>query len=76
MNAAARRLLGIHDAAYDQDFLHTGRGLPYQEVRRAIDNVFREHSSVTLPELELDQAVDGAGRYVNFSIMPLHVEHG
>jgi two-component system CheB/CheR fusion protein len=76
INAAARRLLGIHDAAYDQDFLHTGRGLPYQEVRQAIDNVFREHSSVTLPELELDQAVDGAGRYVNFSIMPLHVEHG
>ncbi|HKY41821.1 MAG TPA: chemotaxis protein CheB [Pyrinomonadaceae bacterium] len=76
INAAARRLLGVRDIAYDQDFLHTVRGLPYQEVRRAIDTAFREHSTVTLEEVELDQAIDGSGKQVGFTIMIMHVEQG
>ena len=64
INAAARRLLGVRDVAYDQDFLHTVRGMPYQEVRRAIDTGFREHTTMTLQELELDQTSEGSGRYV------------
>jgi two-component system CheB/CheR fusion protein len=68
--------LGIHDAAYDQDFLHTGRGLPYQEVRQAIDSVFREHSTVSLPELELEPVTDAAGRYVSFTVTQLQLEQG
>ena len=76
INAAARRLLGIRDIAYDQDFLHTVRGLPYQEVRRAIDTAFREHSTITIQDLELDQAVEGTGRYINLTIMNMQVEHG
>jgi len=76
INAAARRLLGIRDIAYDQDFLHTVRGLPYQEVRRAIDTAFREHSTIIVQDLELDQAVEGTGRYINLTIMIMQVEHG
>lgn len=76
INAAARRLLGVRDVAYDQDFLHTVRGLPYQEVRRAIDTAFREHSTITVADLELDQAVEGTGRYVNLTIMVMQVEQG
>jgi two-component system CheB/CheR fusion protein len=76
INAAARRLLGVRELAYDQDFLHTVRGLPYHEVRRAIDTVFREHSPIVLPELELDQAMEGAGRYMNFAITQMQVEQG
>ncbi len=76
INAAARRLLGIREAAYDQDFLHSVRGLPYQEVRSAIDVVFREHSTRSLPELELDPASEGSGRYVSFTIMSMQVEQG
>ena len=64
INAAARRLLGVRDIVYDQDFLHTLRGMPYQEVRRAIDTGFREHTTMTLQELELDQTSEGSGRYV------------
>jgi two-component system CheB/CheR fusion protein len=75
INASARRLLGVLEMAYDHDFLHSVRGLPYQEVRHAIDTVFREHSTVTLPELELDQA-ESTGRYVNFSVMRMQVEQG
>jgi two-component system, chemotaxis family, CheB/CheR fusion protein len=76
INSAARRLLGIRDIAYDQDFLHTVRGLPYQEMRRAIDTCFREHTTTTLPELELDQSLEGSGRYVTFTIMIMQVEQG
>ena len=76
INAAARRLLGVRDIGYDQDFLHTVRGMPYQEVRRAIDSCFREHSTMYLQELELDQSSDGSGRYVSFTIMEMQVEQG
>jgi PAS domain-containing protein len=46
INVAARRLLGIRDLAYAQDFLHTVRGMPYHEVRQAIDTCFRERSTM------------------------------
>lgn len=47
INATARRLLGIREAAIDQDFLHAVRGLRYGEVRSAIDRVFHERVAVT-----------------------------
>lgn len=76
INAAARRLFGIRDIAYDHDFLHSVRGLPYQEVRRAIDTAFREHSTITVADLELDEAVDGTGRFLNLTITIMQVEQG
>ena len=76
INAAARRLLGVRDLAYDQDFLHTVRGMPYQEVRRAIDTCFREHATMNLQEIELDQTSEGSGRYASFTIMLMQVEQG
>jgi len=74
INAAARRLLGVRDLGYDQDFLHTVRGMPYQEVRRAIDTAFREHSTMALPELELDRTLVGTARHVNMTIMLMQVD--
>lgn len=76
INAPARRLLGIRDVAYDQDFLHTVRGLPYHEVRRGIDTAFRERSTISITDLELDHAVEGTGQYINLTIMNMQVEHG
>ena len=76
INATARRLLGIRDIAYDHDFLHTVRGLPYQEVRRAIDTAFREHSTITVADLEMDEAVEGVGRYLSLTIAIMQVEQG
>src|SRR6185436_2449447 len=67
---------GVRDIAYDQDFLHTVRGLPYQEVRRAIDTCFLEHTTMTLSEIELDQSSEGSGRYVSFTVMAMQVEQG
>ena len=76
INAPARRLLGVRDVAYDQDFLHTVRGLPYQEVRHAIDSAFRERSTTTLDEVELNQAIEGSGKYVSLTIMIMQAEQG
>jgi len=76
INATARRLLGILDPAYDQDFLHALRGLPYHEVRRAIDNAFREHATMKLSELELSHPSEGSGHYVNLTVMIMQVENG
>ena len=76
INAAARRLLGVRDMAHDQDFLHTVRGLPYHDVRQAIDATFREHTTTALQDVELDQPSEGTGKYVSFTIMSMLVEPG
>src|SRR5207249_769972 len=41
-NPAVRRLLQIHDRAGEPDFLHAVRGIPYNDVRNAIDAAFRD----------------------------------
>ncbi|KAB8145548.1 PAS domain-containing protein [Chloroflexia bacterium SDU3-3] len=73
INGPARRLLGIRDSGNDQDFLHTARGLPYTQVRTGIDLVFREHTTTTLPELELE-GVLGNPRYLTLSITAITLE--
>src|SRR6266700_1605776 len=75
-NGAARRLLGLREIGSDQDFLHAVRGVPYAEVRTAIDAVFRERTTVTLPEVELDIPAGGNGRFITLSIAPMQMESG
>jgi two-component system CheB/CheR fusion protein len=75
-NGNARRLLSIRDLAYDQDFLHTVRILPYDKVRTAIDTVFRERSAVTLPDLAVDSMKGGEERYFSLRIAPMQIESG
>ena len=41
INNTARRLLGIHEPAIGEDFLHLTRGAPTAELRAAIDTVLR-----------------------------------
>ena len=45
-------------------------------MRRAIDTAFRERSTITVPDLELNQQVEGTGRYINLTIMIMQVEQG
>jgi two-component system CheB/CheR fusion protein len=73
-NGTARRLLGFREAGNDQDFLHAVRGIPYAQVRTAIDTVFRERSIITLPEVELDGALGGNGRFLSLSIALMQME--
>jgi len=72
-NSAARRLLGLRDITPDQDFLHAVRGVPYAVTRTAIDAVFRERNAVTLPEVELEVASGGNGRFVSLSMALMQV---
>ncbi|MEW6732633.1 MAG: CheR family methyltransferase [Acidobacteriota bacterium] len=76
-NGSARRLLGIREPNIDkeQDFLHALRGIPYAKIRAAIDMVFQERSPVTINEVELELALGGDGRFLNFSIMPMSMEN-
>lgn len=75
-NGNARRMLTIRDLAHDQDFLHTVRILPYDKVRTAIDTVFRERSTATLPDLAVDSMKSGDDRYFSLRIAPMQVESG
>ena len=71
VNAAARRLLGIRDLASEQDFLHTSRGLPYTEVRQAIDGAFTDHATATLSDIAIE---NGSGRFLTLTVMPAHID--
>jgi two-component system CheB/CheR fusion protein len=71
VNAAARRLLGIRDLASEQDFLHTSRGLPYAQVRQAIDGAFTDHSTATLKDIASES---GSGRFLTLTVMPAHID--
>ncbi|HEX3084140.1 MAG TPA: CheR family methyltransferase [Pyrinomonadaceae bacterium] len=71
VNAAARRLLGIRDLASEQDFLHTSRGLPYTQVRDAIDGAFTDHSTATLNDIASES---GSGRFLTLTVMPAHID--
>ncbi|HET9919977.1 MAG TPA: CheR family methyltransferase, partial [Ktedonobacteraceae bacterium] len=75
-NSTARRLLGLRELSNEQDFLHSVRGIPYTTVRNAIDTVFREQSSLTLAEVELDISAGGSGRFVTLSIALMQVDNG
>jgi len=72
-NDLSRRLLHLPATGVEQDFLHEAAGLPYAEVRTAIDEVFRERSALTLPEVELDVRAEGRGRFMALSLSPIQV---
>jgi two-component system CheB/CheR fusion protein len=75
-NGAARRLLSLRETGNKQDFLHSVHGIPYPEVRAAIDAVFRERTTMTLPEVELDISIGGSGQFLSLSIALMPIEGG
>ncbi len=75
-NGTARRILGLREMGNERDFLHAVRGIPYTEVRTAIDNAFRERTAVSLAEVELDVGSGGNGRFIALSIALMQMEAG
>ena len=71
LNAAARRLLGLRDHAPEQDFLHSVRGIPYSEVRNAIDTALRNRKPVHLRDLSLGLGDAAEQRFVSLAIAPM-----
>jgi two-component system CheB/CheR fusion protein len=76
ISSAARRLLAIRDSAIDQDFLHTARGLPYEDVRAAIDRAFRERASVAIEEIVLAPSPGGEPRFLTLHVAAPPPESG
>jgi two-component system CheB/CheR fusion protein len=70
INSAARRLLGIHGTAFDQDFIHLAEGLPAPRLRAAIDAALT--GSTTTADFEIDvAALAGSGvRFVEVTVSP------
>ncbi len=76
-NRAAHKLLTLRTQEERQlDFFHVIAGLPYQEVRTAIDTVIREGTSQTLEEVELIISAGGNGRILSLEIYSMPTEIG
>jgi two-component system CheB/CheR fusion protein len=70
INTAARRLLGIHGLAFDQDFVHLAESLPSTTVRAAIDDAIAGRTTTTVHEVEAsDVSTDGA-RFIETVVRP------
>ena len=72
-NVPARRLLGMVEARPDQDFLHAARGLPYAELRGAIDGAFRNRAPVALQHVALEGVAESPARHLGFTLTPLQL---
>src|SRR5579884_1256036 len=70
-NTISRRLLRLSSDGGEQDFLHSASGIPYAEVRVAIDRAFEEGKVIALREVGLDASVGGSGHYVELTINPI-----
>jgi two-component system CheB/CheR fusion protein len=71
LNAAARRLLDIREHAPERDFLHSVRGIPYAEVRSAIDAALRDGNPVALRDVSLGRSDAAEERFVSLTIAPM-----
>ncbi|MEA2574532.1 MAG: two-component system, chemotaxis family, CheB/CheR fusion protein [Chloroflexia bacterium] len=76
INSTARGLLALREMGTEQDFLHSVRGLPYSQVRAAIDDAFRDRTTTVIQELELDPGAGGNGLYVTITMVPVEGEQG
>ncbi len=59
INTSARRMLGIHGLAFDQDFIHLAEALPSTATRTAIDAALSGTSTTTLNEVEINRRFGG-----------------
>ena len=67
INDTARRLLSIPGVAVGEDFLHTMQEAPYAEVRRAIDEAFRNGASTQTGEFVVEEAMTGEPSYLRLT---------
>jgi two-component system, chemotaxis family, CheB/CheR fusion protein len=70
INTAARRLLGIHGLAFDQDFIHLAESLPSSALRAAIDAALGGDTSSAIHEAEADDVSMQGPRFVETLVRP------
>jgi two-component system CheB/CheR fusion protein len=71
INAAARQMLSIPSVGVGQDFLHAMQEAPYAEVRRTIDEAFREGRTTRADEFAVEEVATGEPTYLRLTCHPL-----
>jgi two-component system CheB/CheR fusion protein len=71
INTAARRMLGIHGLAFEQDFIHLAESLPSTALRVAIDAALAGTTTATVHEIDAGDQTDEQPRFVELVIRPL-----
>jgi two-component system, chemotaxis family, CheB/CheR fusion protein len=72
INAAAKHMLSIPSVGVGHDFLHAMQEeVPYAEVRRTIDETFREGTTTQADEFAVEAAATGEPSYLRLSSYPL-----
>ncbi len=70
INTAARRLLGIHGLAFDQDFIHLAESLPSTAIRTAIDAAIDGKTTTAIHEVETTGTVAEDTRSIETVVRP------
>jgi two-component system CheB/CheR fusion protein len=75
INSAARKMLGIHGTAFDQDFIHLAEVLPPSEIRAAIDSALSGKTTSAVFEVEPTDAASETPHFVEATVRPYRVEN-
>jgi two-component system, chemotaxis family, CheB/CheR fusion protein len=67
-------MLGIPSVGVGQDFLHAMQEAPYAEVRRTIDEAFRERRITQADEFAVEEVATGEPRYLRLTCHPRPTE--
>ena len=70
INTAARRVLGIHGTAFDQDFVHLADALPSTQIRNAIESALKGKASTAVYQVESADVSEDAPRHVQATVRP------
>jgi two-component system CheB/CheR fusion protein len=76
INTAARRVLGIHGTAFEQDFIHLADVLPSTAIRNAVDAALRGKASRAVYEIEAIDVATDATRFTEVAIRPDRSQSG
>jgi two-component system CheB/CheR fusion protein len=74
INSSARKMLGIHGTAFDQDFIHLADVLPASAIRAAIDAALGGKTTSAVFEVEPTDAASETTHFVEATIRPYRVE--
>jgi two-component system CheB/CheR fusion protein len=75
INSSARKMLGIHGMAFDQDFVHLAEVLPPGTIRVAIDAALVGKTTSTVFEVEATDAASETTHFVEATVRPYRVEN-
>jgi two-component system, chemotaxis family, CheB/CheR fusion protein len=76
INTSARRVLGIHGTAFDQDFVHLADTLPSTQIRNAIDSALKGKVSTAVYPVESADVAEDAPRHIQTTVRPYRIDGG